>query len=314
MPPKPFRVSPCSFCGSVEYRLAPFTTVMEGNDATALHICNNCGMTTYFTTALDNYANYMKTEYYEHWTRAKKSECKSMPPIRELIDRLEKYVPIKGKSVLDVGCGEGQVIREFNRRGAHAAGIEPMTTMAEKLRAEGLEVYNGFLSEVAPKLERRYDVVSLYWVLEAMKDPFGELKRIGELLKPHGVLWMTGACTVLRPYFKWSSEFGFVPLRVWQKPIRKFEGSRRKVEAHPMLFSHDMIIAMLELAGFDILYITPASEKWHTVFARPGKVNEQAAKRLPSSRRIWAYFVYWKVLDLLVRPTYDGLYRLLKRV
>ena len=37
---------------------------------------------------------------------------------------IEEMLPLKGASVVDVGCGDGWLVRSMTRKGAHVTGVE----------------------------------------------------------------------------------------------------------------------------------------------------------------------------------------------
>ncbi|MBT7483432.1 methyltransferase domain-containing protein [Candidatus Peregrinibacteria bacterium] len=81
---------------------------------------------------------------------------------------------VKKKSIqwLDLGCGDGKLVKMANEWGIKAMGID------EK-KGEKIEAYEA---------NRKYEVISMYHVLEHIKDPVKQLKRIKKWLKPGGVL------------------------------------------------------------------------------------------------------------------------------
>jgi SAM-dependent methyltransferase len=67
-------------------------------------------------------------------------------------------------SVLDVGCGEGALLRAITADGAvHGVGLEPEDAAAERARAAGLEVRPG-RAEALPFGDDSFDVVTLEYV------------------------------------------------------------------------------------------------------------------------------------------------------
>jgi len=67
-------------------------------------------------------------------------------------------------SVLDVGCGEGALLRAVTADGSiRGVGIEPEEAAAERARAAGLEVRPG-LAEALPFADDSFDVITLEYV------------------------------------------------------------------------------------------------------------------------------------------------------
>lgn len=81
-----------------------------------------------------------------------------------------------GGSLLDVGCGSGEVLLAACERGWRTQGVEPERTGAEMAQARGLDVRISSLEDSGLP-ERSYDVVSAFHVLEHIPDgrPFLEL-------------------------------------------------------------------------------------------------------------------------------------------
>ncbi|WP_052121177.1 class I SAM-dependent methyltransferase [Inquilinus limosus] len=66
-------------------------------------------------------------------------------------------------SVLDVGCGEGALLRAVTADGVQGVGLEPEEAAAERARAAGLEVRSG-RAETLPFADGSFDVVTLEYV------------------------------------------------------------------------------------------------------------------------------------------------------
>lgn len=101
--------------------------------------------------------------------------------------RIEHLHPNKGR-LLDVGTAAGAFLAAAKARGWEAEGCEPNRWMAEwGSRQYGVVIRAGelFDQEYAPA---SFDVVTLWDVVEHTPDPARVVRRIGELLKPGGLL------------------------------------------------------------------------------------------------------------------------------
>ena len=85
------------------------------------------------------------------------------------ISMIERAIGARGGSLLDVGCGAGEVLAAARDRGWRTQGVEPEGTGAEVARARGLDVVVATLKESGLP-ERSYDVVSAFHVLEHLPD------------------------------------------------------------------------------------------------------------------------------------------------
>ncbi|MFY3384892.1 class I SAM-dependent methyltransferase [Paracidovorax sp. MALMAid1276] len=73
---------------------------------------------------------------------------------------------LSGKSVLDVGCGEGKYMRLLGGRCSRIVGIDANRDQVDGLQREGFEA---FLPESLPR--QRYDVILMSHVIEHMSAP-----------------------------------------------------------------------------------------------------------------------------------------------
>ncbi len=105
----------------------------------------------------------------------------------ELFYTLQKYQKEKGK-ILDIGSFAGVFIRDAQKRGYQAEGVEVNPNMArytiEKLK---LKVFNGKIQEFDGK-ENSFDIITLIDVLEHLPDPKIILEKCQHLLRPGGIL------------------------------------------------------------------------------------------------------------------------------
>lgn len=111
-------------------------------------------------------------------------------PWREVMAK--KAAPIlrhkrKGK-ILDVGCGDGSLLKYMQELGWQTYGVEFHDVSARYAREVlGLNVFSGKLAE-ADYPEGTFDVITLFHVLEHLADPLKALEKIYALLAQHGVL------------------------------------------------------------------------------------------------------------------------------
>lgn len=88
--------------------------------------------------------------------------------------------------LLDFGCGSGAFARLASRSGYDVVGIEPFS-LGAPFEAPGLRLIRGALED-APHDLGRFDLVTLWQVLEHVPDPRAVLSRLRPHLAPDGVL------------------------------------------------------------------------------------------------------------------------------
>lgn len=108
---------------------------------------------------------------------------------QDISDAMGAFVP-GGASVLDVGCGAGDLIRFLNDRGFKTAGIDPSADAVAEAATRGLGAHTATLEQWAEALGNHglYQAVTLINVLEHVPDPVAMLKAIRSLLAPTGVI------------------------------------------------------------------------------------------------------------------------------
>ena len=117
------------------------------------------------------------------------------PPRRNNSEALTATLELEGKKVIDVGCGEGHLVRLMTRHGAKAFGVECSTAQLEKAHAEkpaGNEVYFEGQAEKLPFDDDSIDAAvffnSLHHVeIKHMRKALSEAARV---LKSGGVLYV----------------------------------------------------------------------------------------------------------------------------
>ncbi len=94
----------------------------------------------------------------------------------------------KGLSILDVGCGSGLFLKTCKDEEIKGEGIDVSNTALRFAKEEfGLTVYNKPIEELI-KEYKKYDLITLWHVLEHFLEPVEELCKIKELLSPKGIL------------------------------------------------------------------------------------------------------------------------------
>jgi SAM-dependent methyltransferase len=100
---------------------------------------------------------------------------------------LEKYTgQSNGRSLLDVGAYIGVFVEVAAASGWNASGIEPSQWAVDQAAERGLAVYEGTLETHFDG--QRFDVVTMWDVIEHFADPMSELRKAFQLLKPGGWL------------------------------------------------------------------------------------------------------------------------------
>lgn len=106
---------------------------------------------------------------------------------RRRIAMIERATGTRNGTLLDVGCGTGEVLAAARDRGWHTRGVEPERTGAQMARERGLDVTVATLEESGLP-ERSYDVVSAFHVLEHLADSRSFLRSLVRWARPGGAV------------------------------------------------------------------------------------------------------------------------------
>jgi 2-polyprenyl-3-methyl-5-hydroxy-6-metoxy-1,4-benzoquinol methylase len=147
--------------------------------------CLSCGLEfaeRYPDIAMAESAIY-PAGYFE---RALAGEDRRAAIYERLIAGIERRLGRTGR-LLDVGAGDGQLVRAAMRRGWRAEGTEVSSAAVEHMRGRGLAVRHGELESLAlPRAA--FDAVVLNHVLEHVRDPVSTLAAVRALLAPGGLV------------------------------------------------------------------------------------------------------------------------------
>jgi 2-polyprenyl-6-hydroxyphenyl methylase/3-demethylubiquinone-9 3-methyltransferase len=111
-------------------------------------------------------------------------------PVR--LDYVDEKASLRGKRVLDVGCGGGILSEAMARRGAQVTGIDlaPLTIEIAELHALESQLSIRYVREAAETHAAHsagaYDLVTCMEMLEHVPEPESVLRALHDLVKPGG--------------------------------------------------------------------------------------------------------------------------------
>jgi len=150
--------------------------------------------------------------------------------------RVRQWHRRMGKSgrVLEVGCGNGWMLKGFADHGWTVVGVERSIQEVRHARAYlSLPVFVGDLGTL--RTESQFDLIVIFQVLEHVLDPVGVLRHCRRLLKPQGTLIVS------------------VPnLESWQAKLFGSRWFHLDVPRHLVHFTPESLATTFARAGFDV--------------------------------------------------------------
>tara|TARA_B100001057_G_scaffold208613_3_gene209305 strand:- start:110 stop:991 length:882 start_codon:yes stop_codon:yes gene_type:complete len=93
-----------------------------------------------------------------------------------------------GSSILDIGCGWAQALLFFKNKGLDCYGFDPAIEAVEYGCKKGLNIKHAGLDGMNVFDGKKFDMVTMFNVLEHLADPVKSIEQIKEILKPDGIL------------------------------------------------------------------------------------------------------------------------------
>lgn len=178
---------PGTFC------LGQYPEFDNASNTFSLFQCQDCR--TVFTTPIKT--NLEMAPYYDHQYYGSERQ-KFIAPIEWLIKALNfllaKFIFHKGKliagtsTILDIGCGRGQLLHHLCNLGVNCHGVEREDTFSSETK-NGITLHARNLRDIRFP-EAYFDTIILWHVLEHVCDPMILLQEIRRILKPGGKLWI----------------------------------------------------------------------------------------------------------------------------
>lgn len=181
----------CPVCHSKEYifqiSCKDYTVSKEKFDIVS---CKNCGLWQTFPYPEEDSIGkyYQSEEYISHSDKRETFFDKIYHLVRKYtlaqkVNLIKKYVP--HGTILDIGCGTGYFLQECKKSGFDVFGIEPSEKAREICLKKSLNVCSK-ISDVDNT--KKYDVITLWHVLEHLYHPDNFIRKFHVLLKDKGYL------------------------------------------------------------------------------------------------------------------------------
>ncbi|RLI54344.1 MAG: hypothetical protein DRP09_13320 [Candidatus Thorarchaeota archaeon] len=254
----------CNLCGGSNSEVLERCIFNRGSEIYPINMvrCLNCGL-IYLNPRLNEMG---LKEFYERYFQNQIDFVGNIEQINSspyLMNTFLKKIEAKSYkgNLLDVGCGRGRFLWEARKRGWNVFGVEFSESAAQDARGLGLNVHTRDLLH-AGFTSSYFDVVTMFNVIEHMRDPLSNAKEAHRILKENGLL------VVRAPNIDWL-DFRLVRIlrnlkRIIKKFDKKYYFSRTGILnmfmiQHLFYFSRRTLRMLLEKAGFEIEEVSTRS-------------------------------------------------------
>lgn len=223
--------------------------------------CNNCGFLFTNPRPIDeNLAKYYQSdEYLSHSKKNKGVFSWVYYKVRNYSVR-KKYELIKRYksrgSIIDIGCGTGEVLKYFSEKGWSAKGVEPSDNARSYASNKlGLSVETEDFIKNIP--EKSFDVITMWHVLEHVPQLNDRMQQLKTILKDDGVLFIA-----LPNYNSWDAKHYSSFWAAWDLPRHLYHFSKETFSQ--LAKKHNFNIQEILPMKFDSFYVSLLSEKYQT--------------------------------------------------
>ena len=277
---------PCDLCSAVEATDVPHCR--EYTNGQVLSICKKCGFIyaqkrRSAKAIADTWSNQLFGDP-KVLTSASYSARNPHVKARQtyVAEFIDTHLGLKGKTLVDIGAGEGQFLELALNYGTSVFGVEPSARNCAQLQEKNIPNFNGTAEEYLEHLQQKgssakADIVTMMWTLECSQSPQNLLKTAYNTLMENGHIIIATGSRILVPF---------------KKPLQTFLSSN-SLDTHPIHLSFNTLKGLLAKTGFMIVQTNPYVEN---------DILCVMAKKMPVTTEIhWQGDDYLKVADFFER-------------
>ena len=212
-----------------------------------------------------NLENYYKSETYISHTDSKKTFFDKIYQGVKNHTLKQKLILLNSfksgsKSVLDFGAGTGDFLKICKNNNWQVLGIEPSAEARENAVKKGIYLKENLLDIT----NQKFDVITLWHVLEHVENLKSTIKVLKSLLQPEGRI------VVAVPNYKsYDAAFYKEHWAAYDVPRHLWHFSQKAI--HKLFLEAEMIVEETLPMKFDSYYVSLLSEKYKTGKSNPAK-------------------------------------------
>jgi 2-polyprenyl-3-methyl-5-hydroxy-6-metoxy-1,4-benzoquinol methylase len=216
------------------------TITLESNrtvDGLPLARCRNCGL----LFVRDIYEKKPRIDEISHLEKYYTEIATDKSKFDYGLNLINIYLNSQNRSLinqklLDVGCGDGFFVSHCNMLGIKASGYDISAAVVTMAAKKGLEVFNKL-----EEINEKFDIITMFDVLEHMENPRNELKSLANLLKPNGLIFIETPRKCLADFY----------LNILEK-LRLAKNNRVSAE-HLQLFTNKSLEILIDKIHYKII-------------------------------------------------------------
>lgn len=224
----------------------------------------------------EDLAKYYESEAYISHTDSSKSVSDKIYQLVKNYTTRQKVKLINSfktetKTILDVGCGTGDFLAACKNNGWHVIGIEPnekarnfALQKMDLTKIQGNPFFNSIEKFIENENNKKFDIITLWHVLEHVPNLKDYISYLEKLLKPGGRLIIA-----VPNYKSYDAKFYGKFWAAFDVPRHLWHFSQKSIK---LLFSgKGLVVEKTIPMKFDAYYVSLLSEKYKTGTANPVK-------------------------------------------
>lgn len=204
----------------------------------------------------ENMEKYYQSEEYISHTDSKRTIIEKLYQLvkyfnlKKKTQLINKYTN-KGKQLLDLGSGTGDFLIAAKKKGWTSIGVEPSQKARNKAKEKGVTVVQNLESLT----KQKFDVITLWHVLEHLPNLNQQIEMLGNLLTENGTLIIA-----VPNYKSYDAIYYKQYWAAYDVPRHLWHFSKKSIN---LLFKeHDFRVIKNKPMIFDAFYISLLSEKY----------------------------------------------------